>query len=106
MSAMEYPWQSGVLKNWSICGMNHYHVNGVRFLFVSMTKDGLCITEEGKDDEYIWNRLWHKATDAESNTTDHPLGERIYQAYEAPNGEIVHARKGYAMPAGYKKVEL
>ena len=55
------PWQYGVLKEWSICGMNHYHVNGEKFLFVSMVKDGKCIIEEGKDDEYLWNRLWHKA---------------------------------------------
>jgi len=31
------------------------------FLFVSMVKNGKCITEEGKDDEYLWNRLWWKA---------------------------------------------
>jgi len=55
------PWQNGVLDEWSICGCNHYHVNGSKFIFVSMTKDGVCITEEGKDDRYLWNRLWHKA---------------------------------------------
>ena len=55
------PWKQPPLNEWSICGMNHYHVNGEKFLFVSMTKDGLCIIEEGKDDEYLWNRLWNKA---------------------------------------------
>ena len=51
------------LDEWAIVGMNHYHVAGERFLFVAMTKDGKCITEEGLDDEYLWNRLWHKAKD-------------------------------------------
>lgn len=55
------PWKIGPLNKWSICGMNHYHVNGERFLFVAMTKDGICIKEEGKDDKYLWNRLWHQA---------------------------------------------
>jgi hypothetical protein len=55
------PWQNSPLSDWSICGMNHYHVKGERFLFVSLVKDGICITEEGKDDQYLWNRLWHKA---------------------------------------------
>lgn len=59
---MNKPWLSAPLNEWSIVGMNHYHVNGKRFLFVAMTKDGVCITEEGEDDEYLWNRLWHKAT--------------------------------------------
>ena len=54
-------WQIGTLEDWSICGMNHYHVAGEKFLFVSMVKDGICITEEGKDDEYLWNRLRRKA---------------------------------------------
>lgn len=61
---MNQPWKLGVLEEWSIVGMNHYHIAGERFLFVSMTKDGRRITEEGKDDEYLWNRLWHKAQHA------------------------------------------
>ena len=56
------PWAIKPLDEWSIVGMNHYHVNGERFLFVALTKNGVCITEEGKDDEYLWNRLWNKAT--------------------------------------------
>lgn len=53
------PW--AILSGWSIVGMNHYHVNGERRLFVAMTRDGRCIQEEGPDDAYLWNRLWHKA---------------------------------------------
>ena len=58
------PWQFKPLNEWAIVGMNHYHVNGERFLFVAMTKDGRCITEEGPDDGYLWNRLWYKATES------------------------------------------
>lgn len=55
------PWLQSPLDDWSIVGMNHYHVAGKRFLFVSMVRNGVCITEEGRDDKYLWNRLWHKA---------------------------------------------
>lgn len=55
------PWSAPPLNKWNIIGMNHYHVNGVRYIFVAMTRKGLCIQEEGKDDQFLWNRLWHKA---------------------------------------------
>lgn len=55
------PWHDLLLSEWSIVGMNHYHINGERFLFVALCKDGYCIKEEGRDDKYLWNRLWHKA---------------------------------------------
>lgn len=55
------PWQQGVLADWSIVGMNHYHMNGERRLFVAMTNGNRCIVEEGADDPYLWNRLHHKA---------------------------------------------
>ena len=57
------PWLYGPLRDWSIVGMNHYHVADKRFIFVSMEKDGRCIKEEGPDDEYLWNRLWRLATE-------------------------------------------
>lgn len=57
------PWMLGPLAQWSIVGMNHYHVSGQRRLFVAMVKDGVCIKEEGPDDVYLWNRLWHKAVE-------------------------------------------
>ena len=65
MSDRILPWNDRLLDGWAICGMNHYHVSGERFLFVSMVKDGKCITEEGKDDKYLWNRLCHKAMDSD-----------------------------------------
>ena len=51
------PWQKPPLNDWSICGMNHYHVDGKKLLFVSMVKDGICITSEGVDNWVIWNNL-------------------------------------------------
>ena len=62
MSELRAPWLQKPLDQWSIVGMNHYSVNGQRLLFVAMVKDGRCIKEEGPDDQYLWNRLWHKAT--------------------------------------------
>lgn len=68
-------WKMKPLDQWSIVGMNHYHVNGERKLFVAMTKDGHCITEEGADNEYLWNRLCHKAWDAEKRKNQpRPIG--------------------------------
>ena len=68
-------WKQKPLDEWSIVGMNHYHVDGKRRLFVAMTKDGCCIVEEGPDDEYLWNRLCHKAWDAEADQArPKPLG--------------------------------
>lgn len=56
-SIPEYPWLREPLNKWAICGMGHYHAQGKRHLFVSMVKDGKCITSEGEDDEAIWNNL-------------------------------------------------
>ena len=58
---VRFPWKLIPLDEWAIVGMNHYHIDGERRLFVAMTKDGKCIKEEGADDKYLWNRLWHKA---------------------------------------------
>lgn len=55
------PWQIPPLNDWAICGMNHYHVQGQKLLFVSMTKDGKCITAEGADNWALWNTLLLKA---------------------------------------------
>lgn len=64
MSNRKMPWQDGPLACWSIVGMNHYNFAGQRHLFVSMERFGKCIKEEGLDDEYLWNRLYHKAIQA------------------------------------------
>lgn len=62
------------LNEWDIVGMNHYYVNGEKFLFVTMQKDGRLIKEEGKDDEHLWNRLWRKSTEiGKANQVDAEL---------------------------------
>ncbi len=55
------PWKVGCLKEWAIVGMNHYHVDGERRLFVAMVKDDKCIKVEGPDDDFIWTDLEYKA---------------------------------------------
>ncbi len=59
------PWKQGPLVEWSIASMNHYHVAGEQFLFVIMTKGESFIKEEGKDDQYLWNKLCHQAWNKE-----------------------------------------
>lgn len=58
---MDLPWMMKPLHEWSIVGMNHYHSNGTKHIFVAMTKGDRCIQEEGLDDEFLWNRLEAKA---------------------------------------------
>lgn len=62
MESKQAPWKMKPLDEWSIVGMNHYFGASGKMLYVSMTKGERCITEEGPDDESLWNRLWHKAT--------------------------------------------
>jgi hypothetical protein len=59
MSGM--PWDRVELRGWSIVGMNHYHVDGERRLFVAMTKDWRCITAEGSYEINVWNELAARA---------------------------------------------
>ena len=55
---MELPWLDETdFAGWDIVGMNHYHVDGERRLFVAMTKDGRCVKAEGPDDSRIWHTL-------------------------------------------------
>lgn len=59
--AGDMPWDRVELRGWSIVGMNHYRVAGVRNLFVAMTKDGMCITAEGPGERWVWKDLARKA---------------------------------------------
>lgn len=80
---MAEPWKMKPLDEWSIVGMNHYHVDGQKRLFVAMTKGGRCIVEEGADDQYLWNRLCHKAWDSEkAQQRPRPLGLSDTQVME------------------------
>jgi len=61
---MKFPWRIKPLDEWSIVGMNHYWVNGKKYLFVAIAKDGKCIQEEGLDDERVWLRLMRRLKDS------------------------------------------
>ena len=70
------PWNSPHLKSWSIVGMNHYKVGGVRHLFVAMNRDGRLIKAEGPvatfDDEIkVWQQLDCLARTGASRGRDH-----------------------------------
>lgn len=69
---MTEPWKQPPLDKWSIIGMNHYVMDGEKRLFVAMVKDEHYIKEQGNDDKYLWNRLWHKAS---------KLGEEVKKDY-------------------------
>lgn len=56
-----YPWQCGALVDWSIVGMNHYHVNGAKFLFVAMAKGDQFIKAEGHNPKHVFLKLSDQA---------------------------------------------
>lgn len=58
------PWHLPPLDEWEIVGMNHYHQNGSRRLFVAMVREGHCIKAEGPDTIMLWDELRHKAEEA------------------------------------------
>lgn len=60
------PWQRAELAGWSIVGMNHYHQGGQKHLFVSMARNGRCITAEGADATRVWDDLATKARDVKA----------------------------------------
>lgn len=55
--AWQPPWSMPPLCNWAIVGMNHYHQNGIRHLFVAMMCGARCIQVEGSDEAAVWDRL-------------------------------------------------
>jgi transcriptional regulator with XRE-family HTH domain len=64
----EMPWNYGPLRDWDICGMNHYHLNGDprRRLFVSMVKNDRCIKAEGPDEAKVFSELEKEAAGVSS----------------------------------------
>lgn len=58
---IEYPWNRGMLREWSIVGMNHFTIEGIRNLFVAMSKGGRCIKSEGDSEHAVWAELYHQA---------------------------------------------
>jgi len=61
------PWQQPPLDEWDIVTINHYQCCGEKHIFIAMKKGHSMVTEKGEDDEYIWNRLWHKANETGDN---------------------------------------
>lgn len=51
------PWKHDVLREWSIVGMNHYHVKGVKHLYVALVKGPDYIKAEGLDTKAVWDDL-------------------------------------------------
>lgn len=59
---IEMPWRDLVKLGWSIVGMNHYNLKGIKHLFVAMTnKEGRCIHQEGSIESDVWSGLFEKA---------------------------------------------
>jgi hypothetical protein len=52
-----YPWQQPALADWSIVGMNHFYLGGLRRIYVAMVKGDRCIKAEGPDTAEIWLTL-------------------------------------------------
>ena len=55
------PWEAGELAHWDIVGMNHYHDQDGKQLFVAMSCKGMLIKEEGADQSDVFQRLEEKA---------------------------------------------
>ena len=58
------PWVTGPLAEWAIIGLNHYHVDGVRHLFVSMGRKRRYIKAEGPDERAVFADLARQAREA------------------------------------------
>lgn len=57
MGSRPMPWNHPDLNGWDIVGMNHYHAEGGRSLFVAMTRAGHCVVAEGHDELGVFNAL-------------------------------------------------
>ena len=56
------PWNKSELEGWSIVGMNHYYVKGVKHLYCAMTDiSGKAIQAEGIDEASVFDKLVKKA---------------------------------------------
>ena len=60
---VSFPWNEPPLDEWAIVGMNHYHVEDERHLFVAMTKAGCLIKAEGADESAVFRRLKKAASE-------------------------------------------
>lgn len=107
------PWSESPLSTFSIVGMNHYHANGGRRLFVAMTRFGKCIKAEGADEREVFADLLKQAeginqpnkSSALPDVVDAELVERVAEAIcRARNGESEFSWD--YLPKGYKATYL
>jgi hypothetical protein len=68
------PWNHPALDGWAIVGMNHYHVEGERRLFVAMTRRGRCIVAEGAEESTVFWKLRAAAAIATPSPDEQPKG--------------------------------
>lgn len=54
---MNYPWNESPLNKWDIVGMNHYHLDGKKCLFVAMTRGDVCIQAENENTDMVFTTL-------------------------------------------------
>jgi hypothetical protein len=67
-TAGSMPWEKPELQGWSIVGMNHYFIAGVKHLYCAMTQGGRCITSEGLSENEVFSDLALKAMQSADKT--------------------------------------
>jgi hypothetical protein len=55
------PWEKLKQASWYIVGMNHYRLNGNRYLYVAMMNAGQCIVSQGTDESAVFKDLEKQA---------------------------------------------
>ncbi len=50
-------WNAPEFAGWGIVGINHYHVEGCRYLFIAMTNDLQRVRAEGEDAQEVFKVL-------------------------------------------------
>lgn len=61
-SLVRLPFEDYPLNKWSIVGMNHFRINGEKWLYCSMVDGrGNCITAQGQKAEDVFKELEFKA---------------------------------------------
>ena len=102
----DLPWNHIVLRPWSIVGMNHYHRDGRRHLFVAMTKDGRCIKAEGWDEALVFERLIAMAQVPEALASWELVTMLQYQIKDEPRVFVEMRKDGQKIAAEAASAEM
>ena len=102
----DLPWNHIVLRPWSIVGMNHYHRDGRRRLFVAMTKDGRCIKAEGWDEALVFERLIAMAQVPEALASWELVTMLQYQIKDEPRVFVEMRKDGQKIAAEAASAEM